>query len=171
MASAKMMGVPMAGVLGVALIVVGCGDGEATTTTTGSGAGGTGGEGTGAGATGGGGEGTGAAGGSMGTGGSGASGGGGVGGGASVVEQCTDCANPLLSSGGACESAVMDCLNDASCDMWAECTETCFASDPAFTAACFDQCEAANPQGQALYQAIYDCLCMTCAADCAPMCG
>ena len=46
--------------------------------------------------------------------------------------------------------------------MWAECTEACFASDAAFTAACFDQCEAANPQGQALYQAIYDCLCMTC---------
>jgi hypothetical protein len=84
----------------------------------------------------------------------GCNGGTGGGGGGPDVEACLGCAEPCVPEG---------CLQDPSCQSWGLCALNC--TDPA----CFDQCDADNPDAAGQYGPFYECVCAGCDAECGPI--
>jgi len=64
-----------------------------------------------------------------------------------------------------CHVMHLACRADPACDAYSLCVTSCQGL------ACVDACAAANPEGQASYAPIGDCVCQGCAERCSPICG
>src|SRR5262245_38537420 len=84
------------------------------------------------------------------------------------AEVCFACAGPLFQAGGACQQPITACKNDAECDAWNTCYETCFKTNPA--PSCFAGCKTAHPAAATLDSAVIRCVCDSCLAPCNVAC-
>ncbi|MEZ4369372.1 MAG: hypothetical protein R3B07_01045 [Polyangiaceae bacterium] len=80
-----------------------------------------------------------------------------------VAQTCDVCQQ--VAQSGACSSAIDACINDSACYALVTCFNGCNDN------ACYQTCANNNPGGVALYNAIIDCTCMTCATECAQECA
>ena len=82
---------------------------------------------------------------------------------------CTTCINCVVAS--ACSGEFGACQSDQLCSQIVNCaTTTCGTPEDV---ACVQRCVAQNPDGEPLFLALAQCVCMTCPGDCAsaaPLC-
>lgn len=77
-------------------------------------------------------------------------------------QDCQSCADGSTDNGGACGASVDVCFNDPACAALVQCYNNCQSQ------ACFEQCDANNPNGLPEYDAIITCICTSgCATECA----
>lgn len=85
---------------------------------------------------------------------------------------CAQCIRPNLSGGTPCESKLVNCKANPTCDAWAICANSCFFTS--FTEPCFAACDAmlagTGDVPNSLSQAVSDCVCAACGPTCTAMC-
>ena len=78
------------------------------------------------------------------------------GGGGNPADDCDACVDPLFGIGGVCQAALEDCEQDTDCEPWIDCTNDCF--ETAYTAGCFDACDALHAKAASLYAPLRACI-------------
>src|SRR6185369_15033264 len=74
----------------------------------------------------------------------------------SIGEVCRACGDLK------CKSTLKACSSNAECAPWLSCLAACD------TAACVTACDETHEDVARVYRGVYDCLCTSCSAECAP---
>lgn len=87
------------------------------------------------------------------------------------LANCNSCLRIVTSGAHTCSPANLSCLDNADCNAFALCVESCAVDvDLGPTKACRDSCAAAHPNAVPLYEAAASCGCQTCAVLCGSTC-